>query len=587
MYGNHNLQRGDHDGSPRNNRPPRWGGINNPPPPAQNAQTPTGAGGATVAVAGHVQQLQRDLRELGFMVIQTPNGDFDLHTQWAVREFQIYSSMAHVASLDRTRLQLLTGNANAGESAPEVAALGTAPNQTPPASYYVATLRQTTNAVRYTGPISGVVNQDTRDAIERWLANNYRCPVVVEAWNVNRQGARTTTFANGVNLWRHDQITSTTPRVFYRDFSGYYPYPATRARDEYHALGTYTTYSTWGGPASLVPRHTWRAEGEMLPEHLINNATTVATLALLPASATASTYRVVRATAEQECMGAFDSVNAYDDAIVSLGPCHWTMGVLPAGGYDNGELPGFLAYVMHRNIGDYRLAYGNFGLYPSDAWAGVTAGPLWNQGQRKYTGWIRMHIEGTTPTQAQGNLAQMPLFGNSVAEAAYFKSWHWFFRWVMAGRTIDTVRRSMWNMVRMRLRDVLAINASITAGQVTFQDSLGAIFTSERATAILLRWHIFRPTHVTGNSVRNSIVNAINANRNIAWNLPRAQWTNAHESALLTQLLADANQINNTQTALSQWPAYAGRTDRNYILGAELGTLSGDRSSFSLDTLGI
>lgn len=587
MYGNYDLQRGDHDGSPQNNRPPRWAGTNNPSPPAQSAQTPTGRGGATVAVVGHVQQLQRDLRELGFMVIQTPDGDFGRYTEWAVREFQIYAGMEHVAALDRAQLHALTGNTSAGESAAEVAALGTAPNQTPPSSYYVATLRQAVNASPYTGPVSGVVNQDTRDAIERWLAGSYRCPVIVEAWNVNRQGARTTTFANGVNLWRHDQLTSTAPRVFYRDFTTYYPYPPDRARGEYHVLGTYTTYSTWGGPASLVPRHTWREEAEMLPENLIEDAATTAALALLPDSARTSTYRVVRATAEQECMGAFDSVNAYDDAIVSLGPCHWTMGVLPTGGYDNGELPGFLAYVMNDNIDDYLLAYGNFGLYPSDSWVAANSGPLWTQGQRKYTGWIRMHIEGTVPAQAHGNLDQMPLFDRSVEETAYFKSWHWFFRWVMAGRTIDTVRRSMWNMVRMRLRDVLEVDLNIVAERVAFDDTLGAICTSERAAAILLRWHIFRPAHVTGSRVRTSIVNAINANRNIEWNLPRTQWTNAHESALLTQILADANQVNNTQTALSQWPNYPGRSGRNYMLGDELGALSADRDSFTLDTLNI
>ena len=55
LYGNHDLQRGDHDRSPTNNRPPRWGGRDNPPPLAQNVQTPMGAGGATVAVPGHVQ----------------------------------------------------------------------------------------------------------------------------------------------------------------------------------------------------------------------------------------------------------------------------------------------------------------------------------------------------------------------------------------------------------------------------------------------------------------------------------------------------------------------------------------------------
>lgn len=587
LYGNHNLQRGDHDGSPTNNRPPRWGGQDNPAPTTQAAQTPTGAGGATVAISDHVQQLQRDLRELGFTVIQSPDGDFGRYTQWAVREFQIYASMQYVASLNVPQLHALTGDPTAGEGAPEVATLGTVPNQDPPVSYYVATLQQTSNTSQYTGPISGVVNEATRNAISHWLDNNYRCPVVIEAWNVNRQGIRSTTFNDGVNLWRHDQLTSTAPRIFYRDFSDYYTYPQSRQADEYHVLGTYSRFAGWGGPASLVPGHTWREEAEMLPEHLINDATTIASLALVPNGATASTYRVVRATAEQECMGAFDSVNAYDDAIISLGPCHWTLGVLPAGGYDNGELPGFLAYVMHRDLDDYKLAYGNFGLYPSESWVGQNAGPLWLGGQLKYAGWARMHVEDTDPSQAHVNLPQMQLFDRAANEAAYFKNWHWFFRWVMAGRTIETVRTSMWDMVRMRLRDIRSLNISITAGRTTINDTLGAIFTSERANAVLLRWHIFRPAHVTGNRVRNSVISAINGSPRIDWSLPLAQWTDAHESTLLAQLLSDANQVNNTQTALSQWPNYPGRGGRNYILGNELGALSSGRNSLSFDTLGI
>src|SRR5690606_28273532 len=115
-------------------------------PSAQIAETPMGTGGATIAVAGHVQQLQRDLRELGFAVISSPDGDFGRYTQWAVREFQIYARMERVAALDVARLHELTGDPNAGESASEVAALGTAPDQNPPASYYVCTLNQTENA---------------------------------------------------------------------------------------------------------------------------------------------------------------------------------------------------------------------------------------------------------------------------------------------------------------------------------------------------------------------------------------------------------------------------------------------------------
>lgn len=44
---------------------------------------------------------------------------------------------------------------------------------------------------------------------------------------------------------------------------------------------------------------------------------------------------------------------AYDDALTSLGPCHWTMGLMPQNGYSNGELPGFLAYVLSKNQASY------------------------------------------------------------------------------------------------------------------------------------------------------------------------------------------------------------------------------------------
>lgn len=585
IYGNQDLQRGDHDGNIAHNTPPRWGGVDDPSPPPGLAQTPTRSGGS-VSVLGHVEQLQRDLRELGFAIVGDPDGRFERLSQWAVREFQIYASMKNVARLDRARLRQLTNNQAAGEAAHEVAALGTAPNINPPESYYVATLRQVTNIVRYTGPISGVVNKRTRQAIEHWLENDYRCPVVVEAWNMSR-GHRNTTFANGVNIWNYNQITSTTPRIFYRDFSGYYTYPATRDADEYHVLGTYSNYSTYGGAASLVPGHSWREEAEMMPEVLIGPATTLVALQANPRGATASTYRVVRATAEQECMGAFDSINGYDDALVSLGPCHWTMGVLPRGGYDNGELPGFLAYVLSQDEDDYLTAYGNFGLYPSDMWVGSNQGALWNSGQRKYAGWIRMHTDDTDPAQAPSDIPQLTLVDRDPVEADYFKTWHWFFRWVLAGRTVETVRHAMWDMIRLRLRDVLNISVTVQAGAVTVSGTLGTILTSEKAAAILLRWHIFRPAHVSGSSVRDSIATGIRATPVLDWTLPPTQWVDAHEAALLTRLLADANQVNSTQTNLASWPNYAGRAQRNYILGNELGSLSDARGSFILDTTGI
>lgn len=596
LYGNHNLQRGDSDGNPVANQPPRWGAVANPPPPAGTAQTPRNQGGATIAIPQHVRQLQNDLRTLGFLSGGVPNGAFGRDTECAVREFQIYAGMRHVARLNTQRFR--QWQPQGGLTAPEIASLGTRPNSAPVESYYVGSLDQVANTARYTGPISGVVNQRTRDAIEHWLDQNYRCPVVVEAWSVNRQTRqRTATVANGVNIWQFNEITQTGARnaqnqlvsyvrMFYRDFSTYYTYPAGRVATEYQTLGSYTNYMTYGGPVSMVPQHTW-SEAEMTPERLIGPAATLATLQANTLGATASTYRVVRATAEQECMGFFDSVNAYDDALISLGPCHWTMGLYPANGYDNGELAGFLAYVLQSNQASYLTAYGNFGLYPSSAWVGSNQGTLWNQGQRKYVGWIRSHVDTTVPAQAPTNVAQLREVDRATLEANYYKTWHWFFRWVMAGRTVPAVQQAMWGMVRMRLRDVLAIAVSVQAGNTNVTGALGAVFTSEKAAAILLRWHIFRPGHVTGTSVRNSIRAAILSNPTVQWNLPLAQWTNVHETAVTTQLLADATAINATQAHLADWPTYPGRNGRGYVVGNELGSLRDTRNSFVFDAAGI
>ncbi|WP_322032661.1 peptidoglycan-binding domain-containing protein [Paraburkholderia sp. J76] len=591
LYGDFNLQRDDHDGSQNQSHPPRWGGVDNPPPPAgESAQTPQEAGGATFNVPQYVQKLQRDLRSLGFMIIPEPNGKFDRYTEWAVKEFQCYARMRTVARLNAQRLQQYSPQT--GQSAVDVSALGARQGANPPESYYVGTLDSVSNDALYTGPISGIVNARTRTAIDHWLSNNFRCPVVIEAWQINRHGQRTSIFRHGTNVWRYNEITSGGPRVFYRDFSGYYSYPNGCNPNEYQVLGAYYHYSTYGGPASIVPKHTW-SQAEMMPELLVGPTTTLASLQADQNGATTSTYRVVRAAAEQECMGAFDSINAYDDALISLGPCHWTMGLMPQHGYHNGELPGFLAYVLSKDRDSYLLAFGNFGLYPSEAWTrssdwtATNRGTLWNRHQRTFNGWIKTHNDNTDPAQAPNNIQNLTDVNRAADEANYFKTWHWFFRMIMAGRTVAQVQQAMWDMVRYRLRDVLDVPVRAGSGPSAIVSTLGHIFTSEKAVAILLRWHIYRPAHVTGQRVSSSIQSAINASPTLAWTLPPAQWTDAHESALTSRLLADATAVNPTQALLAAWPSYTGRADRHYALGDELGSLRETRNSFSLDSTGL
>jgi len=540
-------------------------------------------------------------------VVGTPDGKFGRGTEWAVREFQIYAGMSHVAQLNRQRLYQLTNNPQAGETAQTVAALGMVPNtpQTTPEdrkSYYVATLDQVENTARYTGPISGVVNERTRNTIRHWLNNNYRCPVVIEAWNM-QNNQRTTLFQGGVNIWKHNDITDDTPRMFSVDFSRKYTFPVGRIANVYQVLGYYVASGQFGGGHS-IPRyaHCW-SEAEMMPGLLIGPGNTVTTLQANPASATTKTYKVVRAVAEQECIGYFDSLNSYDNALMSFGPCHWTLGIHENNAYGNGELSAFLSYLHTNNRAAYMTAFGDYGLLPAAAW-GANGSNQHMADQGKYAGWIRWHSDTADPATAanlvpaaiNNTVADIPLVPRARDESHYFKSWHWFYRWAMAGRTIAGVQRAMWNMARMRIRSQQNFQVQIqtTNAQgvnVNINTTLGQIFTSEKGMAIIHRWHVYRPGHVGGVEpsmphVKNAIRTTIN-NSNLNWNIQPVQWTNLYETELVNRLLTAANGINNTHAAVAAWPGNTQTRPAFWRLRDELGTLSSARNSFTLDAEGI
>jgi len=295
----------------------------------------------------------------------------------------------------------------------------------------------------------------------------------------------------------------------------------------------------------------------------------------------------VRVVAEMECMGNFDALNAYDLALVSLGPCHWTMALDPSGGYDDAELPAFLAYFLSVNPDAYREALGRFGLHPADNWNGANAAPHWLASQLKYTGWLRFHNESTNPAQHPPPLIQMTLLDRNPAEADYLKTWHWFYRYTMAGRTIRGFQRAMWDMARIRIRDILGRNVSTVVANINISDAIGNIFTSEKAVAILMRWHVYWPRDVAGNRVLTAISDAVSNNSNINWGVPINQWSDVHESALTNSILTYANQRNPQHTYVYNWPNYPNRGNRGYALSNQLGNLRGERGSFVFDVFGI
>ena len=541
-YGDYNLAREDNDTARR------WGGIVRP------------ASAAQPAGQGFVSRLQRDLLALGFRLFDSANGNFGAATHWALREFQAYAKMEHAAQ----------------------------ENTQSTATRYVDRLTRVSipQPQRYTGRVSGVLNARTRQLLRHWVDNRWRCPVVAEAWNM--LGNNRNTLAQG-NVWRHDEVP-TGRRVYVRDFTEYYDFPAGRNRNDLIVLGPRLNYLQWQGPASQAPQHTWR-EAEMLPERLVG-----VPLAQLT-DAQRSTFKVIRAVSEVECMGFFDSVNAYDNAFISLGPCHWTLGIVNNGDVDaqnvrvvaEGELCGFLAYLRQTEATAFEDAVGFFGVRVDEDW-GANGQTLYNTSQRKYAGWVAVEQENGTWQRLQ----------EREPEANFLKTWHWFYRFVMAGRTIAGFQRRMWHLARARLRDLRrsAWGTGVTAiptgaqGQ-TRPVTVGDVFTSERALGIILRWHIRFPGHVltngqAANRLRNALARARTAQPNLGWAGAPTTWTAAHEGALIQGLRDEVDSTGNdnlieTIGSVNGWPGWATNNPRGYTLPATIGALGQGRSSFQFD----
>lgn len=576
-YGHFELQRGDHDGQANRGIPPRWGAEEDPQTRQLDAETFALERNsvATLAIAEHVRSLQEDLVVLGFSIIGTPSGIFDIKTEWAVREIQIYSKMPNVAQVKesyRGRIILsasgspvLIGNEEVyyEGSARLVSETGSASARNiKPISNYIQSLQSIPNEAIYRGPISGIVNTEIRAIIDFWLENNYRCPVIVEAWQM-QAGARAALVAS--NIWAHDSMTSTVPRVFMVDFTGYYSEPA-----EYQVVGDFQNYASWCGPRSIPPAHTSR-RGELISERL-----TKVELAKLN-DAQLSTFKVIRAVSEVECMGHFDSITAYDNAFISAGPCHWTLGITNArseGSVADGELAAYLSYLNNQDPDAYMEAFGFFGLHSAD-WA--DAGRL-NRALTNYTARIYRETEnGIEPVPRREE------------DFNYYKTWHWFCRFVQAGRNISGYQTSMWGMARMRIRDVRDC-AWITGSNQT----IGDVFTSEAAIAMLMRWHVRFPADVCSNGLasprlRNVLNDARASAPYLRWDTPPATWTDQHESAILRSLAGQVASRKNgglsqTISQIERWPDYQGRSQRAYELRADhVSSLSKNRNSFIFD----
>ncbi len=596
-YGHHNLKRGDRDRplvdekTKKEAKKRTWGGAENTPGDLKNPVQEVTIDPSTsnrLNVPEWVKQLQNDLSTLGFLIVGEPTGEFDLKTEWAVREFQIYAKMETVAKLKEGLPDEVRQGADA------VKLLGQKKGSNPPVSVYVDSLESVTNAAPYTGPVSGVVNEGTRNALTHWMEENYRCPVVIEAWTTPGN-KRTALFVQNkipsVNIWIHNEVSSTEPRMFFRDFSGYYTFPQGRSQNEYHVFGTFmekTKGSKYNGPKSVPPNHCW-SEAELLPSVIKKSGTF--------SDSESSTFKVIRAVSEVECYGFLDSVNCYDNVFASFGPCHWTIASRDGRNIGKGELAAFFALLKHSDRSAYVKGIGFFGIGTLGEWdSGTGQGngkSFFNSSQRKFEGYI-------TQEKNEGAHKQFPLKEN---EFNYFRTWHWHFRFSMSGRTIDGYKKAAYDLARIRLRDIINTPwgkdvPRVNKGTAQEQDAkVGDIITSECGLAIILRWHVFRPRHMissgeAGKNLVNALKNAKTKKPDLDWEMDVKKWSDDHEAAIIQGLIdeipASETGFLGTISEVGNWPTWHPKKNlRKYQLNSFLSSLIETRNSFSFNSTGL
>jgi RHS repeat-associated protein len=529
-YGGYELRRGDHDLDPlRPARGQRYAGAarNLPDKLPQGRELP------------FVESLQRDLAELRFNIVGNPDGHFGRKTYWAVREFQSYAKMDSVAKED-------------------------GPGNLP----YIDRLSRVKNGRKYFGPVSGVVNAFTRDTIQYWKDNNLRCPVVIQAWDMQNGNRNRLHPRGGENIWLHTDVRNTNVRMFVRDFSGHYELDPKRDPDEFFTVGEYSIYeyihrdaaivilwrnTLWEGMRLIPPLASWR-EGEVLPQHLIGES--VDDLG----DSRRSTFKVIRAVSEIESLAFCDGLNVHHSAVlpnnvalsafvsrlISSGLFNWTLGIDmgPRPGRNRStvspsELGSLLSYFRSFNNDAYEKAFGIFGIDAENKWRNddeIPGAQLFNPEDLTYQSWI---------VYQQDNGSYRPV-DTALAEADYFRTWHWFYRFAMAARTVDSWKQVMWDMARIRIRDLLLVPwpANANVPQVAGPDgprpaTIGDIYTSELALSFLLRWHVWTPSHIIyhGFAGRGLTSAFERARANLAnANASPTTWANADEQFLIDGL---------------------------------------------------
>jgi hypothetical protein len=337
----------------------------------------------------------------------------------------------------------------------------------------------------------------------------------------------------------------------------------------YIVLGYYES-GGYGGP-NMSSNHSW-ATSAITPQRLVG----VPEASL--SAAQRSTLKTVLPTVREECGMRFDVSNAWDFSTLSIPLFHWTLGSPPrpnAATQIRGELLGWLAFLRHADRALFERAIGFFGISTERNW------PL-PALQAKFEDAVTHRRAG------EAGLVTVP---ETRDDYAYLRSWHWFYRFVMAARTFGSWQRRLWDMVRFRLRDIRA--APWGAGVANLGNgnapTIGDVYTSELALGMLLRWHVYRPGHVVagggnaqraGAELREAFDRARADHPGLNWATAPDAWNNDHEEALIDGLENHVASNNVPANIRANMPG-AFQDVQNFRFGAQ--GLDNARNSLDFD----
>lgn len=389
---------------------------------------------------GYVRQLQLDLLDVGIRLQTNDHGEFDESTEWALREFEIATRFATAA---RPRTDAATDAILPQDTLEPVAI--------PPES-------------RLSGPITGLLDARLAETLQLWISRGWRHPVVLYALGPKASSPAL------VNIWSAADVQKNTYRFWAWDVSGQFSVAPPRTPPYY--MGKYIK----SGPANFELKPLWD-EMKISPMLLLGEP--LAAEAEGETSARPSTYRVLAAVAEVEMAGRFDALNAWDGAFISLGLYHWTLGLRSG----PGELGALFSLLREKDPAAFEEALGRYGVRPTIEW-GATGEALKDPSTRTYVSHVSLRgVDGQWMPVAK------------KASKYWFRCWSWFYRMQMACRTIEGLRRIMWDLGRLRIRDVLDMTLGAEGR------SLREMFTSERTVAMLIRWHVNVPATLRSSSL--------------------------------------------------------------------------------------